>query len=574
MSHSIESHDKNNLSRRSFLAYFSSIGLSSTLLPGILWAKIQEDKTPKITKDMLVESEKLAGLEFVDSERDLMLEGVNEYLEKYDEIREVSIENSVFPAVQFNPVLPGMKFDKTSKPFKMSKIRPTKKPGRLEDVAFWPVTQLAQLIESRQVSSLDLTKMYLERLKRFDPKLQCVITITEELALKQAKRADAEIAAGKYRGPLHGIPWGAKDLLAVKGYKTTWGAMPYKDQVIDMDATVVKRLEEAGAVLVAKLTMGALAWGDVWYGGKTKNPWNVEQGSSGSSAGPGSTTAAGLVGFSIGTETLGSIVSPSTRCGVTGLRPTYGRVSRYGAMALSWSMDKIGPMCRSVEDCAIVLDAICGLDENDNSLVDVPFNWDGNFDIKKLRIGYVKNAFEGERRNKESQAFDNASLEVLRSSGLNLIPIELPDYPIRAMSFILGAEAATAFDELTRSNKDDLLVRQIKNAWPNSFRQARMIPAVEYIQANRLRTLVMEAMAELMSNIDVYVVPSFGGSNMLITNLTGHPCVVLPNGFTEKGTPTSISFMGNLFGEADALTVAKAYQDATDFHLKHPVLES
>lgn len=390
--------------------------------------------------------------------------------------------------------------------------------------------------------------------------------------MKQAKRADEELSAGQYRGPLHGIPWGAKDLLATKGYKTTWGAMPYKDQVIDKNATVVERLEEAGAVLLAKLTMGALAWGDVWFGGKTKNPWNLEEGSSGSSAGPGAATAAGLVGFSIGTETWGSIVSPSTRCGVTGLRPTFGRVSRYGAMALSWSMDKIGPMCRSVEDCALVFQAIHGPDGKDSSVADLPFNWDPDLDIAKLRMGYVKSAFEEDREIKEWKANDEATLETLRSLGVNLIPIELPDYPIDVMSFILSAEAAAAFDELTRGNRDELLVRQIKKAWPNVFRQARMIPAVEYIQANRVRTLVMEAMAELMSKIDVYVVPSFVGSNLLMTNLTGHPAVVLPNGFTEKGTPTSISFVGKLYGEAETLAVAKAYQGATDFHLKHPLL--
>ncbi|MFQ5770154.1 MAG: amidase family protein [bacterium] len=551
------------------------MGLSSTLLPGILWAKMQEEKkSMKITKDLLDEAEQLAGLEFTDSERELMLEGLNEYLGKYEELRKIALDNSIAPALQFNPILPGMTFDETRNPFKMQKIKTPAVPSKLEDVAFWPVTHLAQLIKSRQVSSLELTKMYLARLKKYDPTLQCVITFTDELALKQAKRADDEIAAGNYRGPLHGIPWGAKDLLAVKGYKTTWGAMPYKDQVIDMDATVVKRLEEVGAVLVAKLTMGALAWGDVWYGGKTKNPWNLEQGSSGSSAGPGAATAAGLVGFSIGTETWGSIVSPSTRCGVTGLRPTYGRVSRHGAMALSWSMDKIGAMCRSVEDCAMVFNAIYGPDGNDNTLVDLPFNWDADFNIHNLRIGYVKSAFEKERENKEWQAFDQSSLEILRSLGINLIPIKLPDYPISAMSFILGVEAAAVFDELTRSNRDDLLVRQIKNAWPNVFRQAHMIPAVEYIQANRVRTKVMAAMAELMSQIDVYVVPSFGGSNLLLTNLTGHPAVVLPNGFTEKGTPTSISFIGKLFGEAETLAVAKAYQDATDFHLKHPVIAS
>lgn len=571
---SSHSAKKNQVTRRRFLAYFSSIGLTSTLLPGILWAKLQEKKELRISKAMLGEAEKLAGLEFTDEERDLMLEGLDEYLEKYEELRKLSIDNSIPPALNFSPILPGMTFDKKHRRMKISKVLKQKAPRDLEEVAFWPVTHLAQLIKSRKVSSIDLTKMYLDRLKRYDPKLHCVVTLTEELALRQAKRADKEIANGRYRGPLHGIPWGAKDLLAAKGYKTTWGAMPYKDQVIDLDATVVKRVEKAGAVLVAKLTMGALAWGDVWYDGTTKNPWNLEQGSSGSSAGPGSATAAGLVGFSIGTETWGSIVSPSTRCGVTGLRPTYGRVSRYGAMALSWSMDKIGPMCRSVEDCALVFDAIYGPDGKDRTLVDLPFNWNARLDIKKLRIGYVKALFEKERENKEWQAFDNATLETLHSLGIELIPIELPDYPISAMSFILSAEAAAAFDELTRSNKDELLVRQIKNAWPNVFRQARMIPAVEYIQANRVRTLVMEAMAALMSKIDVYVVPSYGGSNLLMTNLTGHPAVVLPNGFTEKGTPTSITFMGKLFGETETLAVAKAYQNATDFHLKHPVLES
>lgn len=573
-----ESAHKNHLTRRRFLTYFSSIGLTTTLLPGVLWAKMQEKKELRISKEMIAEAEKLAGLEFTDEERDLMLEGLDEYLEKYEDLRKISIANSIPPALNFNPILPGMTFETESKPLKMSKVPKQNAPSNLEEVAFWPVTHLAQLIKSGRVSSVALTKMYLKRLKRYDPQLQCVVTLTADLALKQARRADKEILAGKYRGPLHGIPWGAKDLLAKKGYKTTWGATPYKDRVIDLDATVIKRLEEAGAVLVAKLTMGALAWGDVWYGGKTKNPWNLEQGSSGSSAGPASATAAGLVGFAIGTETLGSIVSPSTRCGVTGLRPTYGRVSRYGAMALSWSMDKIGPMCRSVEDCALVFDAICGPDEKGLTVGDVPFNWDADLDIKKLRIGYVKGLFEGERRGRsnseEWQAFDNASVEKLKAIGIDLIPIELPEFPVRALSFILGAEAAAAFDDLTRSNKDELLVRQIKNAWPNSFRQARMIPAVEYIQANRARTMLMQKMAELMSKIDVYLVPSYGGNNLLMTNLTGHPAVVLPNGFTEKSTPTSITFMGNLYGEAETLAVAKAYQDATNFHLKHPVLES
>ena len=346
--------------------------------------------------------------------------------------------------------------------------------------------------------------------------------------------------------------------------------MPYKDQIIDEDATVVKRLEEAGAVLLAKLTMGALAWGDVWFGGKTRNPWNPEQGSSGSSAGSAAATAAGLVGFSIGTETWGSIVSPSTRCGVTGLRPTFGRVSRYGAMALSWSMDKIGPICRSVDGCALVFNAIYGPDGKDLTVIDLPFDWNPSLDLKDIRIGYLKKAFERDYRNKKN---DEASLKVLRSLGAELVPFDLPELPVRALSFILNAEASAAFDELTRSNRDDLLVRQIKEAWPNVFRQARFIPAVEYIQANRIRTLLIQEMAQKMKRIDVYIAPSFGDNNLLLTNLTGHPAVVVPNGFNEKGSPTSISFIGNLLEEAKTLRVAKAFQDATDFHLKHPKLE-
>ncbi|MGH7457039.1 MAG: amidase, partial [bacterium] len=357
------------------------------------------------------------------------------------------------------------------------------------------VGDLAELIRTRRVTSTQLTQMYLDRLKKYGPKLECVVTLTEERALEQARRADEEIAAGKYRGPLHGIPYGAKDLLAAKGYKTTWGSVPYKDQMIDADATVIQRLEKAGAVLVAKTTLGELAWGDVWFGGKTRNPWNLEQGSSGSSAGSASATSAGLVAFSIGTETWGSIVSPSTRCGVTGLRPTYGRVSRAGAMALSWSMDKIGPICRTVEDCALVFNAIYGPDGVDQTVADLPFNYNPSVKLSQLRIGYLQSAFERDTTNKVN---NEAVLAKLRELGANLTPIELPDYPINDLAFILSAEAAAAFDELTRSGKDDLLVRQIKNAWPNAFRVSRFIPAVEYIQANRVRYLVIQAMAKTM----------------------------------------------------------------------------
>ncbi len=531
----------------------------------------EERKAPNpITKEMLAGAEKLLGLEFSDAERDSMLEGLKEQSDNYQNLRQVGLDNGVPPAMQFNPIPAGGKLETARKPFKISP------PGRVEvpqnpgELAFYSVAQLGALLKSRKITSEQLTRLYLERLKTYGPQLECVITLTEDLALRQARQADAEIAAGKYRGPLHGIPYGAKDLLAVKGYPTTWGAAPYKDQFIDEDAAVIKRLEEAGAVLAAKLTLGALAWGEVWYGGMTRNPWNLEQGSSGSSAGSAAATSAGLVAFAIGSETWGSIVSPSTRCGVSGLRPTYGRVSRKGAMALSWSMDKIGPICRSVEDCAVVFNAIYGPDGEDQTLYDAPFNYDPGMDIRKLKIGYLKSAFEEERENK---ANDDAALEVLKSLGVELIPLELPDLPVTDMAIILSAEAAAAFDDLTRSNRDDLLVRQIKNAWPNVFRHSRFIPAVEYINASRYRWLLVQAMYEVMQKVDLYVAPSFG-TNLLLTNLTGHPCVVVPNGFDEKGSPTSISFTGKLFGEAEALAVAKKYQDATGFHLQHPKLFS
>jgi len=527
-------------------------------------------KGRKITTSDIASVEKIAALQFTAKERKMMLNGVRRNSSSYERLRNTSLENHIPPALLFNPVIPGMKFEQKQSPLKYTIPADVQVPENLEDLAFYPVTALAQLIKSRRITSIELTQLYLSRLKKYGSRLECVITLTEGLALKQAKRADEEIASGKYRGPLHGIPWGAKDLLSTKGIKTTWGAMPYKDQIIDEDATVVRRLEEAGAVLVAKLSMGALAMGDVWFGGKTRNPWNPEQGSSGSSAGSASATAAGLVGFSIGTETHGSIVSPSTRCNVTGLRPTFGRVSRYGAMALSWSMDKIGPICRTVEDCALVFHAIFGPDGKDLTIVDLPFNWDPSINLKDIRIGYLKKAFERENDDKKN---NDAALEILRSLGIELVPIDLPDFPIYNLSFILRAEAAAAFDELTRSNRDDLLVRQTGGAWPNSFRQARLIPAVEYIQANRLRTLLMQKMAQKMEGIDVYIAPRRGGANLLLTNLTGHPAVLVPNGYNEKEEPTPISFMGDLFEEAKALRAAKAFQDATGFHLKHPDLD-
>ena len=534
-----------------------------------IYLLLREDK---FTTHTLKSGEMIIGIEFTESERKMMLNDVKSNRSDYEKNREIDISNDTAPPLLFNPFVPGMQYDfKDGQPkFSFPDVSKFEVPDNLEELAFYPVTFLSQLIKNRKITSVQLTEMYLDRLKKYGPKLECVVTLTEELALEQARKADEEIATGYYRGPLHGIPWGAKDLLAAEGIKTTWGAMPYKDQITEKNATVVKKLQEAGAVLVAKLTMGALAMGDVWFGGKTKNPWDLEQGSSGSSAGSAAATSAGLVGFAIGTETWGSILSPATRCGVTGLRPTFGRVSRYGAMALSWSMDKIGPICRTVDDCALVFNVIRGPDNQDLSVVDLPFNWDPDLDIKKLRIGYLEKEFEGDYKRRE---YDQAVLNKIKELGIELIPLELPDLPVSSLSFILNAEAAAAFDELTRSNKDDLLVRQTRGSWPNIFRQSRFIPAVEYIQANRIRSLLMASMAEKLKEIDVYIAPYGRGDNLLLTNLTGHPAVVVPNGFDEKGRPVSITFIGKLYKENEVLAVARAYQEATDFHQKHPDLE-
>src|SRR5712664_547355 len=532
--------------------------------------------------------------------------------------------NSVEPALIFDPVLPGMKFETERKPMRISELTQVwlSRDFEVEELAFASLRQLADSVKSREVSSVQLTEMYLKRLKRYDSALKFVVTLTEARALAQAKKADAEIGAGKYRGPLHGLPWGAKDLLAVKGYRTTWGAGGFESQTIDEDATVVKRLDKAGAVLVAKLSLGALAMDDRWFGGKTRNPWNTAQGSSGSSAGPASATAAGCVAFSIGSETLGSISSPSTRCGCTGLRPTFGLVPRTGAMALSWSMDKLGPICRAVEDCALVLHAIHGPDGRDRSVQPAFFNWDANLDWRKLRVGYLKADFESpqppppppakpeselsEEEKKKLEArkqrqeqfrvrsaydkrFNEAAIQKLEQMGAKLIPVELPKFPYRAMVPLLEAEAAAAFDELTRTGRDKLLTDQGPGDWPISFRTARFIPAVEYIQANRARMMAMEAVSKAFEGFDVIVAPT-GSQQLVVTNLTGHPALILPNGFrgddappvikNEKGeieggyggpgTPVSLTFLGQLYGEAKLLAFARAYQEATGFHRRHP----
>ncbi|HDZ41837.1 MAG TPA: amidase [Bacteroidetes bacterium] len=530
----------------------------------------QRNELADFNDSLIINAENLMGLHFDTAGHNQMQSNLRRQLASYERMRGYSLDNSIAPALMFQPLLnpDEQPVQEYANPVP---VREVTLPESEEEIAFLTVEELSQLIRNGDLSSVELTKIYLNRLKKYGDSLYCVVTITENLALEQAEKADREISQGNYKGPLHGIPYGVKDLLAVEGYKTSWGAMPYRDQVINQTATVVKKLEEAGAVLVAKLSMGALAMGDVWFGGISRNPWNPEQGSSGSSAGSASATAAGLVAFSIGTETLGSIVSPSTRCGVTGLRPTFGRVSRTGAMALSWSMDKIGPICRSADDCALVFDVIRGPDGIDRTVVDKAFNYNFNTDIKNLKIAYLKNEFRGDYEN---QANDLEVLTVFNRMGVELIPVEMEfeGIPISSLRIILNAEAAAAFDELTRSGLDSTLTAQEEWSWPNTFRSARFIPAVEYIQANRHRTVLMEEMEKLMRDYDVVITPSFRGDQLLVTNLTGHPCVVVPNGFNEEKSPTSICFIGRLYDEASILLAASKYQQATGFDEMHPPL--
>jgi Asp-tRNA(Asn)/Glu-tRNA(Gln) amidotransferase A subunit family amidase len=634
------------LDRRGFLSACSRAGITSALLPGILYmlASQAQEASPaaehkelaKITPEMLDQACLLAAVgPFTAEQKKMMLDGLNDQRDSYAPIRALKMANSVPPAFVFHP-LPATKATQHSEcetlplPNGTTVIEITDDggyghrpvPERIEDMAFWSLLELGKAVGFGKVKSVDLTKMYLDRLKRYDSKLHFVITLTEERALAQAKKADEEIAAGKYRGPLHGIPWGAKDLLAVKGYPTTWGAGGYEHQSFDEDATVVQRLDAAGAVLVAKFSLGALAMGDKWYGGRTRNPWNPAQGSSGSSAGSASAVAAGCVAFAIGSETLGSISSPSTRCGCTGLRPTFGMVPRTGAMALSWTMDKLGPISRSVEDCALVLAAIHGPDGKDTSVVAADFQWDPGMDWKKLRIGYLKSEFdppeslklaepkanetveEKKKREDSNEAtkvararrdydrrYELAALDKLRSMGVDLIPVELPKLPYDAMVPLLTAEGAAAFDDLTMSGRDRLLTEQGPEDWPNLFRTARFYPAVEYIQANRARTLAIRQVSALFEQVDIIVTPTTG-TQLVATNLTGHPALILPNGLRGidaprppkvddgdsddiggPGTPVSLTFLAGHYQEAKLAAFASAYQQATEFHKLHPKLD-
>ena len=596
--------------RRDFLAYFSTVGLGASLFPGVLWSRVAAGA--EITKETIAAAEEIAGVSFTEDERAMMVRNLNNYKQSIDALHKTTIDNSVAPALVFDPVPHGVTLpSKRRLPMVRERIPVMSRPGSLDELAFLSVAQLSELVRARRVKPSELTAMYLDRLKRYDTQLHCVISLTEERARAQARTADAEIASGRYRGPLHGIPWGAKDLLAAKGYRTTWGAGPYKNQTIDADATVVQRLDRAGAILVAKLTLGELAQGDVWFDAVTRNPWWTEQGSSGSSAGPASAVAAGLVGFAIGSETLGSISSPSTRCGITGLRPTFGRVPRTGAMALSWSMDKLGPMCRAVEDCALVFDAIQGADGSDPSVRDYPFNWNAAVRPGALRVGYYKSAFDLPERDPANpdrppqhatKTQDDAALAVLDRIGAKVIPVELPQYPV-GWQLVLSAEAGAAFEELVRSGRVKEMVQQTPNAWPNTFRSAHFIPAVDYVNANRTRVQLMQQWWDLFKSVDVIVTPTGGSGQLAQTNLTGHPAVIVPNGFREAPplgpgtsatptppttpadtgrrvqpptpsprpqTPVSLTFLGPLFQDENALALAHAYQKATDHHLRRP----
>ena len=515
---------------------------------------------------------KMLDLSFTQKEVDTMYDGVKENLAGYKLMHKQTLKNNVPMSLWQSPVLPGMRFNEKQEAIKWNIPSNVQMPSNKNDLAFYNLLQLASLIKHKKISSVALTQFFIERIKKYGDSLQCVISVTEELAMQQAQQADDEIANGKYRGPLHGIPYGLKDLFAVSGTKTTWGAAPYKNQTIDEDAFVYRQLKKAGAVLVAKFTLGALAMGDYWYGGRTKNPWNTKTGSSGSSAGSTSATVAGLVPFAIGTETWGSIVSPAATCGATGLRPTFGSISRSGAMTLSWSLDKVGPICRSAEDAAVVFNYIHGTDGYDMSAVNKPFNYKPNTDIKKLKVAYAKNYFD---KITDTSRNEWKVLDAYKKMGIELIPVNFPDsgvYNFNIMDIVISAEAAAAFDEFTRNNIDDEMTQQGKFDWPNSFRVSRLMSAVEYINANRHRYLLMQKVNELMNTIDVLICPTRGsGSQSAITNLTGHPVVCMPTGFDGRfNLPTSITLIGKLYDEATILSAAKAYQDATQWNEMHP----
>lgn len=576
--------------RRRFMAHFAGVGLGTTLVPGVLWARMQDAGATQVTLGMLTDALKLSGIELTEEDRKQLVESANRNLTSLEEMRKIKIPLDVSPPYHFSPIVPGITVNKTRMPFRMSAPPAIKRPANLEDVAFWPVRHLAELVRTRQVTSLELTEMYLARLHRYNAKLNNVVTFLDEYGREEAKRADSEIAAGRYKGPLHGIPWGAKDIISVKGFTTTWGAAPFKDQIFDYDASVVEMLRDAGAVLIAKLSTGELAAGDNWFGGQTKNPWDPTQGSSGSSAGPGSATAAGCVAFAIGSETSGSILSPSARNGVTGLRPTFGRISRYGVMALSWTQDRLGPMCRYAEDTAIVMQAIARPDGRDMSVSDVPFNWNAQTDIRKLRVGYIKESFD-EITNPTVKANAAAVLDALRSLGVReFIPMTIPETYTNVSA--IGVESAAYFDEFARAGR----MKETRSGRPTG----RLMSAVDFLQSQRIRMMMMMELAKATDGLDVYIVasnnnpgapapprpegtpdtPRGGGNNnrpqgpaqrhSTMANLACYPAMNIPSGFSEFGSPTNVTFFARPFMENELIALSKAYQDAAGHHLKKP----
>lgn len=558
---------KRSADRRGFLKQGGSAGVLA--LFGAAPLAAQDGEVPAgVDVEALASGERLLDLTFTDAEREAMRAQVAEHVAWYRELRAAGLRNDEPPAERFDPRLPGMDLP-TAREVHLATAAVGDLPGDAEDIAFASIAQLSHWLRTRQISSVDLTGLYLDRLRRFGPRLECVITLTEELAMRQARRADQEIARGGWRGPLHGLPWGAKDLLDTRGIRTTWGAAPFRDQVPDRDAAVVARLAEAGAVLVAKLSLGALAYGDVWFDGRTRNPFHPAQGSSGSSAGSAAATAAGLVTFSIGSETWGSIASPSARCGATGLRPTFGRVSRAGAMALCWSLDKIGPICRSAADCAQVLAAIDGADPRDPTTQGVPLSIDLSRAVRGMRVGYLA----AEYTERGASDDDRATLDALRALGVELLPKAVPEIDaVGLIGFLIAVESAAAFDELTRSDRDDLMVRQDALAWPNLFRAARFIPAVEYLQASRLRRRAMLAAQALFADVDVIIAPQRQGALHALTNITGHPAITVRQSFRDDGTPRATTLWGGVYQDGRLLSLAHALEERLDVRDRRPLL--
>ena len=576
--------------RRRFMATFTATSLGTTLVPGVLWAKMQDANASRVTLAMVTESLKLAGIDLPDDEKDNIVDTANRNLTGIERIRKIHIPNDVSPPFHISSITPGMHVNRAKQPWVLSSAPKVKRPANLEDVAFWPVRHLAELIRTKQVSSLELTEMYLTRLHRYNGLLNNVVTFLDDYGRAEAKRADAEIAAGRYKGPLHGIPWGAKDIISVKGFPTTWGSPPFKDQVLDYDAAVVELLRDAGAVLIAKVTTGELASGDQWFGGQTKNPWDPTQGSSGSSAGPSSACAAGCIAFGIGSETSGSILSPAARCGLASLRPTFGRVSRYGVMALSWTQDRLGPMVRYAEDAAIVMQAISKQDGRDLHVTDVPFNWNANLDVKKMRVGYIKDSFDS-LTNPIAKANAEKALAVLKQIGVgNLIEVNIPEMETGVSA--ISVEAGAFFDEYARTGH----MKGARGSFGNQSN--RLLPAVDYIQAQRVRMMSMMKLEEATRHVDVYLVasnssgapaprPAAGAAgaprrnfnngpqsptqrHSSIANLGGYPAMNVPNGFGETGSPTNFVVFAQPFREAEIIALVKAYQDVAGFHLMKP----